>query len=173
MSDRSEALRRGAVLDESLARLAATGPEWGGGLSNHGPMGAEAMIRLGHQDEVAHWLDRYLRRLEEPPRPTGRITDQTWRAALGDPRRVADWELYLREQFAEDPWPTVLARWWPRLRAAGMTSRPADSPHAELAPGGTRPARAAGSDRKRGLSRRVAAGRCRPREQNRTRPLHV
>jgi hypothetical protein len=115
MSDRNEAFRRGDVLDESLARLAATGPEWGGGLSNHGPMAAEAMIRLGHQDDVTRWLDRYMRRLEEPPRPTGRITDQTWREALGDPRRVADWELYLREQLAEDPWPSVLARWWPRL----------------------------------------------------------
>src|SRR5262249_17565359 len=115
MSDRSGPLRHGDVLDESLARLAATGPEWGGGLSNHGPMAAEAMIGLGHQDDVARWLDRYLRRLEEPPRPTGRITDQTWRAALGDPHRVADWELYLREQLAEDPWPSVLARWWPRL----------------------------------------------------------
>lgn len=29
------------TLDESLARLAVTGPEFGGGLSNHGPMAAE------------------------------------------------------------------------------------------------------------------------------------
>jgi hypothetical protein len=73
------------------------------------------MIRLGRQDDVEAWLDRYMRRLEEPPRATGKITDQTWREALGDPRRVADWELYLRGQLAEDPWPRVLARWWPRL----------------------------------------------------------
>jgi hypothetical protein len=115
MSDRSETHRDWDVLDESLTRLAATGPEFGGGLSNHGPMAAEAMIRLGHPDDVEPWLDRYVRRLEEPPRATDRITDQTWREALGVRRRVADWELYLRDQLTEQPWQQVLARWWPRL----------------------------------------------------------
>ncbi|HEY3732622.1 MAG TPA: hypothetical protein VGL63_01790 [Streptosporangiaceae bacterium] len=103
------------VLDESLSRLAVTGPEFRGGLSNHGPMAAEAMIRLGHAEAIEPWLDGYLRRLEEAPRATGRITDQTWREALGVPGRVADWELYLRDQFETEPWPQVLARWWPRL----------------------------------------------------------
>ena len=78
-------------------------------------MAAEAMIRLGRQDEVEPWLDLYLRGLEEPPSATDKITDQTWRAALGVPRRVTDWELYLRNQLADEPWPSVLARWWPRL----------------------------------------------------------
>src|ERR1700757_311744 len=32
------------VLDEGLSRLAATGPEYRGGLSNHGPMAAEALV---------------------------------------------------------------------------------------------------------------------------------
>src|SRR5580693_3465685 len=67
------------VLDESLSRLAATGPEFRGGLSNHGPMAAEAIIRLGRPDDVESWLDSYLRQLEKPPRPTVRITDRTWR----------------------------------------------------------------------------------------------
>jgi hypothetical protein len=115
MSDSSETRRDREVLDESLARLAATGPEFGGGLSNHGPMAAEAMIRLGRPDDVEPWLDRYIRRLEEPPRPADRITDQTWRDALGVRRRVADWELYLRDQLADQPWQQALARWWPRL----------------------------------------------------------
>ena len=113
MSDHSE--KHQDVLDESLSRLAATGPEFRGGLSNHGPMAAEAMIRLGRPDDIGPWLDSYLRQLEEPPRPTSRITDQTWREALGTPRRVADWESYLRDQLAEDSWQHVLARWWPRL----------------------------------------------------------
>jgi hypothetical protein len=115
MSDGSETRRGRDVLDESLARLAATGPEFGGGLSNHGPMAAEAMIRLGRPDDVEPWLGRYLRRLEEPPRATDRVTDATWRDALGAQRRVADWELYLRDQLAGQPWQQVLARWWPRL----------------------------------------------------------
>ena len=103
------------VLDEGLSRLAATGPEFRGGLSNHGPMAAEALVRLGRADAVEHWLDGYLKRLEEAPRPGDRVTDATWRDALGKLNRVADWEAYLRAQLAEEPWRDVLARWWPRL----------------------------------------------------------
>jgi hypothetical protein len=115
MLERNDPLGPGEVLDESLSRLAATGPEFGGGLSNHGPMAAEAMIRLGRPDGVEPWLDGYLRRLEKAPQASSMITDQTWRDALGDHRRVADWELYLRDQLAGEPWQLVLTRWWPRL----------------------------------------------------------
>jgi hypothetical protein len=109
------------ILDETLRRLAVTGPEWGGGLSNHGPMAAEAMIRMGRPDEVGHWVDGYLPRLEKAPRPSARITDGTWRDALGDGKRVADWAAYLGAQLAGEPWPDVLARWWPRL-VPGLTA---------------------------------------------------
>jgi Questin oxidase-like len=103
------------VLDEGLARLAATGPEFRGGLSNHGPMATEAMVRLGRADAIERWLDRYLKRLDDPPAPSDRITDQTWRESLGSINRVADWDRYFRAQLAEEPWNDVLARWWPRL----------------------------------------------------------
>ena len=56
------------VLDEGLARLAPTGPEFRGGLSNHGPMAAEALVRLGRADAVEHWLDGYLRKLDDRAR---------------------------------------------------------------------------------------------------------
>ncbi|TVZ05392.1 DUF4243 domain-containing protein [Trebonia kvetii] len=103
------------ALDEGLGRLAATGPEYGGGLSNHGPMAAEALVRLGRADAVGHWLDGYLRRLDEAPRASDRVTDENWREALGRLNRVADWEAYLGEQLGSEPWRDVLARWWPRL----------------------------------------------------------
>src|SRR5690242_14257782 len=61
------------TLDEAYQRLHVTGPEFGGWLSNHGPMAAEAMVRRGHADEVHRWLDRYMQRLEEFPRGTGQI----------------------------------------------------------------------------------------------------
>jgi hypothetical protein len=35
------------TLDEAYERLHATGPEFDGWLSNHGPMAAEAMVRTG------------------------------------------------------------------------------------------------------------------------------
>ena len=103
------------VLGEGLTRLAATGPEFRGGLSNHGPMAAEALVRLGRADAVEHWLDGYLPRLDPAPRPSDRITDETWPQALGKYNRVADWTAYLRDQLKDDPWRDVLARWWPRL----------------------------------------------------------
>ncbi|MGO9667413.1 MAG: hypothetical protein ACLPS1_02310 [Streptosporangiaceae bacterium] len=115
MSPQQEAHQHADVLDEGLARLAVTGPEFRGGLSNHGPMAAEAMIRLGRPEAVEPWLDGYLPLLEEPPRASDRITDQTWPEAMGVPRRVTDWELYLRDQLADEPWQLVLARWWQRL----------------------------------------------------------
>lgn len=103
------------VLDEGLHRLATSGPEFSGGLSNHGPMAAEAMVRLGRPGEVGRWLDSYIPRLDEAPRPTGRVTGENWREALGCLRRVADWEAFFREQLAEADWAAVLNRWWPRL----------------------------------------------------------
>src|ERR1035441_7925672 len=96
MSDQNEAGASEDVMDESLGRLAATGPEFRGGLSNHGPMATEAMIRLGRADAIEPWLDGYIQRLESAPRATDVIAGQTWRDA-------------------EQPWRQVLARWWPRL----------------------------------------------------------
>ncbi|HEX4834370.1 MAG TPA: questin oxidase family protein [Trebonia sp.] len=104
-----------AILDENLARLARTGPEYGGGLSNHGPMAAEALVRLGRADHVEAWVSGYLPRLDDAPRPGGPVTGHSWRDALGDERRVADWEAFFTGQLAQEPWRDVLARWWPRL----------------------------------------------------------
>jgi hypothetical protein len=110
------------ILDEGLSRLAATGPEYRGGLSNHGPMAAEALVRLGRADAVERWLDGYLGKLDEPPHAADRVTDETWRDALGKLDRVADWEGYLGAQLAEEPWRDVLARWWPRLLPAAAAA---------------------------------------------------
>jgi hypothetical protein len=103
-----------AILDEAYERLHATGPEFDGWLSNHGPMAAEAMVRHGHAGSVHRWLDGYMRRLEEFPRGTGPIGDD-WRQALGDPRRVGDWTAYFRREVTGQLWRTVLGTWWPRL----------------------------------------------------------
>jgi hypothetical protein len=102
------------TLDEAYERLHATGPEFGGYLSNHGPMAAEAMVRRGHAGRVHRWLDGYMRRLEEFPRGSGPI-GANWQDALGDPRRVADWTGYFRREVAEQPWRQALETWWPRL----------------------------------------------------------
>jgi hypothetical protein len=102
------------TLDEAYERLHATGPEFDGFLSNHGPMAAEAMVRHGHGDLVGSWLDGYMRRLEEFPRGLGPI-GSGWPGALGDLRRVADWTALFGREIGEQPWRQVLNTWWPRL----------------------------------------------------------
>jgi hypothetical protein len=102
------------MLDEAYERLHATGPEFDGYLSNHGPMAVEAMVRHGHSDLVDSWLDLYMRRLEEFPRGLSPIGSD-WQEALGDPRRVADWTAFFRAEMGERPWREVLNPWWPRL----------------------------------------------------------
>ena len=118
------------VLDEAYERLHRCGPEFGGdeegnhGLTNHGPMAAEVMVRRGLDIDVERWLDRYLPRLRELPTPSERITDDAWGNALGVGRRIGDWTDYFVRQVAEQPWRQVLVTWWPRLLpgiAAGST----------------------------------------------------
>ena len=110
------------VLDEAYERLQRSGPEFGGdeegnhGLTNHGPMAAEVMVRRGLDVDVHRWLDRYVRRLVELPPAGDRITEDDWRSALGGgSRRVGDWTAYFSRQVAEQPWRDVLVTWWPRL----------------------------------------------------------
>jgi Questin oxidase-like len=103
------------ALDEALERLHGCGPEFEGWLTNHGPMAVEVLARRGRAGSVHRWLDAYEKRLEELPAPGERITDATWQAALGDPRRLGDWPVYFAEKLAERPWRDVLAEWWPRL----------------------------------------------------------
>jgi hypothetical protein len=126
------------LLDGTYERLSTTGPEYGGGLSNHGPMAAEALHRLGRDDAVEGWVTLYMRGLEDAPHAASPITDADWREALGDLRRVADWEAYLDRELHEGPWRDVLARWWARLLpgiAAGSTHGVIRTAHAVRALG--------------------------------------
>jgi hypothetical protein len=75
------------ILDEADQRLHATGPEFDGWLSNHGPVAAETMTRCGQARSVHQWLDNRVRRLDEFPRGIGPIGAH-WRQALGNPRGV-------------------------------------------------------------------------------------
>jgi hypothetical protein len=99
----------GDDLDEALARLSAFGPEFGGGLSNHGPMVVEALVRLGRGGAVDRWVSGYVGRLEEPIAPTG------GRPVLGEMATAGDWERSFAAELAEEPWLDVVGRWVPRL----------------------------------------------------------
>ena len=107
-----------ATIDEALALLANSGPEFSYGrlrLSNHGPMGAEALLALGRGEEVVPWVERYKRRLEGAPEARNPISSDDWREALGDVRRVGDWAAFFARELAGAPWPQVLESWTRRL----------------------------------------------------------
>ncbi|OAH13139.1 hypothetical protein STSP_34640 [Streptomyces jeddahensis] len=103
------------MLEEALERLHAAGPERLGRLTNHAPMVVEALAAHGQTGAVHRWLDLYEVKLEDFPSPVEPVTDADWAAALGDPRRVADWIAYFMRAVGEGSWKSVLAEWWPRL----------------------------------------------------------
>lgn len=113
---------------EAYDRLHRSGPEFGGdeegnhGLTNHGPMAAEVIVRRGLDLRLDVWLDQYVDRLTDLPAASERIVD--WRTALGDGRRIGDWSAFFRAEVRTGPWRDVLATWWARLLpgiAAGST----------------------------------------------------
>lgn len=110
------------VLDEAYERLHVTGPEFEGGDANHGPMAADALIRLGRPGEVGGWLDGYTRRLHPAPRTRWVINDADWRESLGDRSRLGDWLALFARHMRESPWEEVLARWWARLLPGAIAS---------------------------------------------------
>ncbi|MBT2398654.1 questin oxidase family protein [Streptomyces sp. ISL-100] len=103
------------TLDEALERLHTHGPERLSRLTNHAPMAVESLAVHGQAGSVHRWLDLYADRLEDFPALHAPVNDSNWQAALGDPRRAADWIAYFARLVDEQPWREVLAAWWPRL----------------------------------------------------------
>ncbi len=71
------------------------GPNTPGGLANHGPMAAEALVALERPDAVVPWVEKYKRRLQTHPGGRKPIDPTAWREALGDNPRVGDWIVLL------------------------------------------------------------------------------
>lgn len=117
------------ALNDAHERLARYAYVDGPGLAVHAPMGAEALSSAGYDDLVAPWVEAY-KATHEPlpaPPPVDAIdggNDASWRAALGREDRVSDWAALFDHELREEPWPTVLQRWLPRLlpgNAGGLT----------------------------------------------------
>jgi hypothetical protein len=109
------------TIDEALELLEHTGPEFGGGLSNHGPMAAEALFRLGRAEAAVPWVERYRRRLQDEPAAMAQIDATAWRESLGKIEMVGPWTAFFEQQLSESPWPEVLFRWAPAL-APGLVA---------------------------------------------------
>jgi hypothetical protein len=103
------------VMDEALDLLEDTGPEYGPGFSNHGPMAAEALLAMGRGDAVIPWAIDYRRRLQGSPQPGLPVFSGYWFEALGSIGRYADWVACFDEELRDEDWCTVLNMWVPRL----------------------------------------------------------
>lgn len=94
-------------LDEALERFQAGALEYAGGLANHGPMAAEALIRLGHSAKLPGFVELYAPRLGA--RDVGKAMDASERrVALGKPARIPDWVASFERDLEVAPWPQVL-----------------------------------------------------------------
>src|SRR5258708_2713253 len=111
-----------STLDEILEIMAPMGPDLNNGFSNHAPMATEAMCAMGRRDAVMPWFERYRRWLAPRRARVARLTDENWRAALGDQRRTEDWFEFFRNELEERPWPNVLDNWATRLAPGLMAS---------------------------------------------------
>jgi hypothetical protein len=97
------------TFERAIERLAATGPEYGNGLSNHAPMAVEALHHLGHDEAISPWLDHYISKLDPPPAASLQAP------RLGHLGDVTDWTSLFERELASTRWQAVLARWLPQL----------------------------------------------------------
>lgn len=107
--------RRIQAMEAALEILAPTGPEYHGGLANHGPMAAQALVALERPESVVPWVEKYRRALQPHPPGTRAIDTKSWREALGEHGRVGDWIVFFRRELADRPWKEVVSDWTARL----------------------------------------------------------
>lgn len=102
-------------LDEALEALAGYDIALKNGNSNHAPMVAEALRAMGRPQAVIPWVSRYKERLLSRPAAGDAVRAETWRSALGQRERFADWANFFGKELLQAPWPEVLDRWAGRL----------------------------------------------------------
>jgi len=94
--------------DEALERFHRVDLEYSDGLANHGPMGAEALLSLGHQALIPAFTDIYVPRL--PPREPGRaIGPEAFESCLGEVGRRGDWIATYEARVLAGDWRTAIA----------------------------------------------------------------
>lgn len=105
------------AMEQALELMADLAP-----LSNHGPMAAEALVALGRSDKVVAFAEKYKKRFTPIyPAKHQAITQNNWREALGDGKRVADWTNFFDRELKQAGWKQVLEQWADTL-APGMAA---------------------------------------------------
>jgi hypothetical protein len=121
------------ALDRALVLLVPYGPSFGGGLSNHAPMVAEAIVHVGRADALDALMRTQTAWLEPAPPPGRPIAPADQAIARGIEARYADWYATTSAALANAPLNDVLRRLLPAL---------GDGIYAELAHGAIRTAHA-------------------------------
>ncbi len=99
-------------MDDVLALLR----EYGHRRGNHAPMGAEALVAIGHGRDAVAWTRNYIDQHGMAQRPVGReLGADEWSEALGNQDRIGDWNTTMRAHVAARPWAEVVREWLPRL----------------------------------------------------------
>ncbi len=103
--------------DGVLEQFAKKGPEFGPGLSNHGPMASDALVAMGRSDAIEPWAEWYskARALRDRPESRNPIASADWRGALGDIGRAGDWSAFFQREVELRPWTETLEIWTARL----------------------------------------------------------
>ena len=92
-------------LDEALEALAGCDITLKNGNSNHAAMVAEALCAMGRPQAVMPWIARYKERLLPRSAAGDPIRAETWRSALGQRERFADWTEFFGTELRQAPWP--------------------------------------------------------------------
>lgn len=104
-----------ATFDEILDALHATSAIYDGGLANHGPMAAEALVALGEEARAAAYIDAYSTRLEWRTE-VAPLPEADRASALGAVERVEEWIAAYEAEVADGASALdLLARDWPTL----------------------------------------------------------
>ena len=100
------------LIDQALEFLSDTGPEYKSGLSNHGPMLADALISLKRSSRVMPWLVQYKTHLNPAPKSKGNlINEHDYHTAFSDIDRFPDWQIFFRSQLKQNDWKQVVNTW--------------------------------------------------------------
>jgi hypothetical protein len=104
---------RSDALNDALERFDGWGYLDVPGFAFHGPMGAEVLSTLGHDDLVAAWAEQYKLRHQplEVPRRSARLDardESSWGPALGDASRVGDWADLFDRELESERWQDVV-----------------------------------------------------------------
>lgn len=107
-----------ASYDEVLDAVHLTDIELASGLSNHAPMGAEALVAAGFAERASPFVERYglerdvVRWREAPALPASE-----WSAALGDYEKREEWAAAFEAELQSATPRQLLAAQWPALVA--------------------------------------------------------